>query len=81
MNEWIVSVILEFDEEVSDSVRIIMSEFDKSEIENVYFLKSKGIEYSSLSTDRVISKIKREFAKNEISCWVHVGIPMLSTTS
>ena len=77
MNEWSVDVILEFDDEYSDTIEMIMSGFDKTQWDNIYMLKSKRKHYSSFSTDKVISKIKQELVEKRIPCSVHVGYPRL----
>lgn len=79
MNEWSVSVILEFDDEYSDAIEIIMAGFDKSRWKNAYVLKSRRKHYSSFSTDKAISKIKQELVEKRIPCSVHVGHPRLLT--
>ena len=82
-NVWLVSVIVDFDEEDLSqkdliSIRSIMSDLIKTSVKYTYFLKSRRNEYSSLSTDIIISKIKHRLLKKNIYCQIHVGRPLLA---
>nr|QBK85950.1 MAG: hypothetical protein LCMAC101_05450 [Marseillevirus LCMAC101] len=79
MAGWVVRVTVHFDEKDSDFIKIIMSRLEKSETENVYLLKSKGVEYSTFATDKIISRIKWRFVNKKINCRIHVGSPELLT--
>ena len=77
MNEWVIYVILEYDDKYSDSIEEIMSEFGRTKWKHVYLLKTKSEHYSSFLTNRAISDIKWKFEEQGIHCHVQVSYPKL----
>ena len=77
MNEWIIYVILKYNDKYSGSIEEIMSEFDGTKWKHVYILKTKSDHYSSFLTNRAISDIKWKFEEQGIPCSVQVSYPKL----